>query len=143
MASQSIREELLEDHARLERQLDALANAAEGASRDELVRVYNAFEQDLRGHMEVEEESLFPLVSDALRAGLRAEHDGIRAQLDELGLAVELHAVRKPQIDTLIARLKAHAAEENEALYAVAEEAVASTPSRFETLLAWLGRGSG
>ena len=119
----SIRERFGADHAALLRSLDALGNASEGADASELVRVWREFEAGLRAHLEVEEAELFPLLPDrAERTALERDHERFREQLDELGLQVEVHAIRKESVDTLCEALRAHAAREDAVLYRVADE---------------------
>ncbi|MCA9604253.1 MAG: hemerythrin domain-containing protein [Myxococcales bacterium] len=127
----SLRPALLEDHARLERALDELANAAEGALPDELIAVWRRFETGLRAHLATEEEHLFPLVvGDPELGEIEADHAEIRRQLDELGLAVELHAVREERIDALVELLRAHAEHENAWLYAIADRRLEAAKRR-------------
>lgn len=126
-----LRPVLMEDHARLARSLDELANAAEGALPDELIAVWRRFEAGLRAHLETEEEHLFPLVKgDPELAEIEADHAEIRRRLDELGLAVELHAVREERIDELVALLRAHAEHEDAWLYALADRRLAEPKRR-------------
>lgn len=121
----TLRSQLMADHERLERSLEELANAAEGALPDALIDVWRDFEAGLRAHLEAEEEHLFPVVrGDPALAAIEADHAEIRRRLDELGLAVELHAVRAEAIDALVERLRAHAAREDAWLYALADRAL-------------------
>ena len=123
MTGISIRERMLADHAALERSLVQLGNAAEGASARELDAIWRAFESELSRHLALEEECMFPLVEDARKLEeLREDHAAIRRDLDELGLSVQLHAIRKPAIDAFIERLRAHAATEDAMLYRLADE---------------------
>lgn len=130
----SIRERFGADHAALERSLESLGDASEGADAAELVRVWRGFEAGLRAHLELEEAELFPLLPDPEeRAALEADHARFREQLDELGLQVEVHAIRQPSVDALCAGLRAHAAREDAALYRLAEERV--EPARGRSIL--------
>ncbi len=52
-------------------------------------------------HMEVEERFLLPLIEASERAEverIRSEHARIRDGVAELGLGIDLHSVREPQI---------------------------------------------
>lgn len=110
------------DHTRLEHSLRDLTNAAQGASSSDLVVVWRSFEAGLQAHMEAEEESLLPLVRDPDVLGrLELDHAAIRRWFDDLGLAVELHTIRKERIDRFVAQLRAHAAREDEWLYGHAD----------------------
>jgi len=135
----TVRDRLLADHARLERALEALENAAEGAQEDELIRVWQSFESGLRAHLDAEETHILPLVEDVTaRATVEADHAAIRESLDQLGLQVELHAVREEQVDAFLAQLRAHKEREETGLYADAEDKLAE-PDR-QTLLDRLSR---
>jgi hypothetical protein len=52
---------------------------------------------------------------------LRDEHDIIRAELGELGIALELHVARKSMFDALTARIWAHAQREDDLMYSWAQ----------------------
>jgi Hemerythrin HHE cation binding domain len=110
---------LLKDHAELEEQLQRLAEAA-SASSPELAAIWNVLEGRLMRHMEVEERFLLPLIEASEGAEverIRSEHARIRDGVAELGLGIDLHSVREPQIAELLRLLRAHAAHENQALY--------------------------
>jgi len=113
--------ELLKDHAEIERLLTLLVSAVD-ANDDcqDLQCVWSQVECLLLDHIKTEEHEFFGLVAPAHRAEvevLRAEHQYIRRALAELGVQVELHAVRKPQVDELVAFLRGHAERENQTLY--------------------------
>ena len=113
--------ELLKDHAEMEHLLSLLSQAV--ASNDEC--------QDLRGiwarveslivdHIQTEEREFFPLVASVHLAEveeLRADHGYIRENLARLGVELELHSLRKPEIDEFVAFLRRHAEQENQTLY--------------------------
>lgn len=112
---------LLEDHAEIERLLSLLAIAV--ASNDEsqdLQCVWAQVERLILDHISTEEHEFFGLVARDHRAEveeLRAEHQHIRRALAELGMQVQLHSVRKPEVDALVTFLRHHAERENETLY--------------------------
>jgi len=137
-----LKQRLLADHAELEQQLKALARAVEAndAARD-LRDCWTGFETSLRDHMDTEERTVFPVVAPAHRPeveALRAEHRVIRDALAELGLAVELHTLRKAAVDKLIVFLNQHATRENLSLYEWLERA--SGPRAHRGLLAMFDR---
>jgi hypothetical protein len=113
--------ELLKDHEELERLLALLVRTVDSSDEcQELPAVWRRVEALLLDHIRTEERQFFPLVAPDHRAEveeLRAEHQHIRASLAELGLQVELHCVRKPEVDELVAFLRRHAERENDSLY--------------------------
>jgi len=124
-----IKARLLSDHRALEELLAQLTGAIEGANPPALCEQWSQFEQRLRDHLDTEERWLFPLVASAHRnevEELRAEHQHIRRALSELGLAVELHTLRKASVDELIVYLQQHALREDHSLYEWLDESVAA-----------------
>lgn len=113
--------ELLKDHAEMERLLSLFAGAV--AANDEcrdLQGIWAQIEALIVDHIQTEEREFFPLVVRAHAADvedLRAEHRFIRETLAKLGLELELHSLRKPEADELIAFLRRHAQRENQTLY--------------------------
>ncbi|HEX2672021.1 MAG TPA: hemerythrin domain-containing protein [Polyangiaceae bacterium] len=115
-----IKAHLNSDHRDLEQLLARLTSAIEGADSSELCEQWTHFEQNLRDHLDTEERCLFPLVAHEHRgevASLRSEHQHIRQALSELGVAVDLHTLRKAAVDELIVYLREHAQREDRALY--------------------------
>jgi len=121
-----IQQILSEDHAELERQLKTLADAvhANDSSAD-LRRVWGRFESNLLEHLKLEERQAFPPVAASHRVeieALRAEHREIRRRVAELGICVELHALREGAVLELIELLRAHAERETRSLYTWLDE---------------------
>ncbi|HYQ44440.1 MAG TPA: hemerythrin domain-containing protein [Polyangiaceae bacterium] len=115
-----VKARLLSDHRALEELLSQLTCAIEGADAPALCEQWTRFEQNLRDHLDTEERCLFPLVASAHRDDverLRAEHQHIRKTLSELGVAVDLHTLRKTSVDELISYLQQHALREDHSLY--------------------------
>jgi len=111
---------MLSDHRALEKLLARLESSLEGASGPELCEQWTRLELNLRDHLDTEERCLFPLVAvDHPKdiAELRAEHQHIRCALSELGVAVDLHTLRKASVDEFIAYLQRHAQREEHTLY--------------------------
>ena len=111
---------LLSDHRALEKLLVQLTCAVEGANAPTLCEQWTRFEQNLRDHLDTEERFLFPLVASAHRNDveeLRAEHQHIHRALSELGVSVDLHTLRKAEVDELIVYLQQHALREDRTLY--------------------------
>ncbi len=112
-----------QDHRELDSILRCLAQDAEAPVAGVLESSWDAFEQRILRHMQAEEQYLLPLVevSNPLEVErTRGEHIKIRDLLAELGLAIQLHAVRASDIYNLIDLLRAHAKHEDEALYQLA-----------------------
>lgn len=135
----SIRAKLAKDHEELDALLRRLAEDIESPSKGELQATWAAFETRLIRHLEAEERFLLPLLeasNPAEVARTRAEHALIRDAIAELGIAVELHSAREPNITELIGFLRQHAKHEDEALYQLAGEvaSVSVEHSIFETL---------
>ncbi len=124
-----VKARLLSDHVALEELLAQLTSAIEGANPPELCEQWTRFEQNLRDHLDTEERCLFPLVDSAHRSDvetLRAEHQHIRRALSELGVAVDLHTLRKASVDELIAYLRRHALREDRSLYEWVDDSAAA-----------------
>jgi hemerythrin-like domain-containing protein len=117
----SIKKNLRDDHAQLERRLQRLLNAVDANdSCADLRRIWSGFEANLLDHLGTEERCLFPLVAHEHRTeveALCAEHRHIRDALTELGICLELHTLRKQAVDELIEFLRQHAAHEDASLY--------------------------
>jgi len=124
-----IKARLLSDHRTLEQLLGQLSGAIDGANPPTLCEQWTRFEQSVRDHLDTEERFLFPLVASAHRSDievLRAEHQHIRCALSELGVAVDLHTLRKASVDELIVYLQQHALREDQSLYQWLEASVAA-----------------
>jgi hemerythrin HHE cation binding domain-containing protein len=132
-ASLPIRTQLLEEHAALDRALNQIACIADGGDGDELHRAWGELEPLLLRHLAFEERELFPAVEavhpDWTRE-FRRDHAEIRRLLAELGVRVDLHALRKQELDELVAALRAHAEEEDATVYRWAEEAAPTDTRR-------------
>ena len=114
---------LSQDHQELAALLERLSQAAEGSDRQALSATWAELEPRVIRHMEAEERYLLPLVeadhpAQAKRTLL--EHAQIRDLIAELGVAVELHAVRSSDIQALIELLRGHSKREDEELYVLA-----------------------
>ncbi|UJR86477.1 hemerythrin domain-containing protein [Sandaracinus amylolyticus] len=125
---------LLEDHARIDALLSRLANEAQGEVRPKIETTWDALERALLRHLDEEEVYLFPELAkerpeDAAR--LASDHARFRHALGEIGIALELHAVRSEVIDALARDLRAHAAQEDVALYRWAAASEAPGPRAF------------
>jgi len=112
---------LLEDHAALEAVIAGLAETFEsGIAAPDLGEAWTLLEWSLRDHLDAEERLIFPFVDPALAdevEALRGEHDQIRRLLSQLGVAVELSALRKTSVAQFVSFLRAHATREERSIY--------------------------
>ncbi len=130
---------LAKDHEEIHALLECLAQDVDAPPCGALASTWAALEGRLLRHMDAEEQYLLPLLEASHRKEVertRAEHAHIRDLVAELGVAIELHTVRRPAITQLIDLLKRHAAYEDAALYDLAGEraSVAVEHSLFATL---------
>lgn len=118
---------LREDHRRLDEVFETLLNCVHAGEREAAREAWTAFERGLTGHMAAEEATLLPVFDQfepEEAARVRAEHLRIRTLLDELGVALDLHALREEKVEELVAALRAHAAHEEAGLYPWADQAL-------------------
>ncbi|MCX5747123.1 MAG: hemerythrin domain-containing protein [Proteobacteria bacterium] len=110
---------LTHNHTRLETQFQSLLEAM-AAGAPEARELWGALDHELLAHMEAEERYVLPAFAkvdhDEAKQLLR-EHGLLREQLLELGVAVDLHAIRFERSREFINRLRAHAAREDRLLY--------------------------
>jgi Hemerythrin HHE cation binding domain len=127
------------EHRALERAFCDLLERAYEDDPDTLRTTFRELEAHLRSHLELEEASLLPAFArtepkEAER--LSFEHQLIRAQLDQLGVAIDLGAVRAHTVRDFVTLLRDHATREAGALYKWADTAL-SEPKR-RPILQWL-----
>lgn len=115
-----LRAELLAEHAELELLIGELHKAIQEGDGKALVEPWRTFEQGLAAHFAVEETDLLPVyrlhAPDEARAFERA-HAEIRELVDDLGIRIELHAVRAEELDRLLEILRKHRCAEEAAFY--------------------------
>lgn len=118
-------EEALEaDHFELEARFrQALSALRRGDSGDVRAR-WLALERALGAHMRAEEQHVLPAFEkrfphDAAR--IRREHQEIRRSLEQLGVELDLHALREQAASDFLDLLGEHAAHEQSVLYAWAQ----------------------
>ena len=115
------------DHERLERAFQDIAERTATGEWRELDVAWDDFAKGLELHMRFEEETFFPALASwpgaAMEiAALLEEHAEFRQRMGSLGVAIQIHEVRKDEIAELLSRLRAHAAREDRTLYRWAEE---------------------
>lgn len=118
----SIRDHFLADHERLQVLFERLLSAFEANDREDMSRLWTAFESGLLAHMEMEETYLIPTLQHESGRALLEEHGHFRTRLSELGVALDLHAIRLETARALVDELRAHARIEDELLYQWADE---------------------
>lgn len=119
-----LRGELIRDHHRLDQLFSELRAAFDADAREDAARLWTDLDQGLSAHMAFEERYVLPAfraVDSSEVDGLLREHDLIRHRLAELGIGVDLHAVRAEIVADFLALLRAHAHREDELLYRWAE----------------------
>jgi hemerythrin superfamily protein len=118
---------LREDHVAFERRFDDLRAHARSDDWRYLDSVWDGFVDDLEEHFVYEEEVLFPELrrsapdGSALALRLSTQHEQIRADIQLLGVQIQLHSIRASTIESLLNRLQRHAAVEDDCLYGWAE----------------------
>lgn len=116
---------LTRDHRRLDQLFTALLNALRADAREDVLRLWAAFDDGLCQHMALEEEHILPALRDedaALADALAKEHQEIRSKLVELGVAVDLHEIREQTVSDFVEQLRAHARREDAWAYRWADE---------------------
>ncbi|MET0592906.1 MAG: hemerythrin domain-containing protein [Polyangiaceae bacterium] len=81
---------------------------------------WSRFERELLEHMAAEEALVLPIfevVNPGETARLREEHATVRRLLADLGVRLELHAVKEEHVQRLVESLRSHAAREDALLY--------------------------
>lgn len=115
------------DHVYVDELLSAVLAAARANDVPALLATWNAFERHVLVHLNEEEMFILPLVvgeNTPQAEWLRAEHNAIRHQVGDTGLAIDLHTVRADRIEQLAVHLREHAQREQAWLYPWAEQAL-------------------
>jgi hypothetical protein len=116
---------LAEQHRQLEKVFQGLVCGCVSEDPIALRRRWCTFERELLEHMQEEEQRWLPAFSikyPAEAEELRREHQEIRTTLNELGVALDLHALRAETGEAFINKLRTHAAREDRRLYLWIEE---------------------
>lgn len=116
----SIRNAFHHDHRRLDTLFDELLNRMHVDDTAGAREAWTAFDDGLMAHLEAEEKFMIPIFEhrDPVEAqALLADHATIRALLAELGVMLEIHALRETKVEEFVGFLRAHAAREEAALY--------------------------
>ena len=121
----SIGDRLLADHRHFDTLFGQLLADMHAGEWDVCQGTWSRFERELLEHMAAEEALVLPifeLVNPAETARLREEHATVRRLLADLGVGLELHAVKEEQVQRLVESLRAHATREDALLYRWAAE---------------------
>jgi len=116
---------MLAHHEHIEQQLARVVASVES---DELVRVrlqLEALRADLLAHFEAEEAFILPRLRDVNREAAQAavaDHDHLRAALDELGADAAVGSLRPEQVRAFASTLKEHSEREEALMYPWARE---------------------
>ncbi len=121
----SLGDRLLSDH----RALDALFEALLRDIRRDDPATYQVtwarFEQAFLNHIDAEEVFLLPSferVDPSEAAAIRQEHATLRHLLADMGVRLELHAVKEDNVKALIETLRYHGRREEASMYRWADE---------------------
>lgn len=116
----SIGERLLADHHHFDALFSRLLADMHAGEWRTCQGTWSRFERELLEHMAAEEALVLPafeLVNPAETARLREEHATVRRLLADLGVRLELHAVKEEHVQRLVESLRSHAAREDALLY--------------------------
>jgi hemerythrin superfamily protein len=111
---------LLSDHQRLDKLFEQLRDDVHRGDWTVCQRTWGRFERELLDHLEGEERHLLPIFEREYpdeTESLREEHANIRLLLANLGVQLELHALREQHARHFIELLQEHASREEALLY--------------------------
>ncbi len=112
-------------HRELDALFDKLLLDMHGGDSATCQATWSRFERALLDHIEAEEVFLLPSfdgVHGREATIIRQEHAEIRHLLADMGVRLELHAVREEHVEKLIEALRKHAEREERLLYPWAEK---------------------
>jgi len=123
--SPSLGRRLISDHRALDSLFETLLLDMEGGDPACCQSSWARFEQALLNHIDAEEIFLLPSFdavdrSEAFR--IRQEHATLRHLLADMGVRLELHAVKEEDVKRLVDAIRQHARREEEILYRWADE---------------------
>lgn len=121
-----IRSRMTTDHHELAGLFERLRDAFAADAREDTQTLWTELQRRLGAHLDAEETLLFPrfqAVDPGETKALLADHVRLRAQLEELGVGVDLKLVREAVAKAFLDTLEAHAHREDELLYRWADDA--------------------
>jgi len=127
----TLRDAFQHDHRRLDALFEELLNRVHIDDAAAARQAWTAFEHGLMTHIEAEERHMIPIFERRdpdEAAALLVEHAKIRSLLAELGVMLDLHALREEKVEELVGFLRAHAAREEAALYRWADSDLPEVP---------------
>ena len=127
----TIRSAFQQDHRRLDALFEDLLNCMHVNDVAAARESWTAFDAGLAGHLEAEESFMIPVFQrhDPVEAAaILAEHAKIRSLLAQLGMMLDIHALREDTVTELVNFLRAHAAREEAALYRWADTDLPEAP---------------
>jgi hypothetical protein len=111
------------DHEDFAKRFDQLCQTAHEGDWEDVDALWGPFETEFRAHMAFEEKELFDRFAasgegpkDVVQT-LRKQHDEMREQLAQLGVEIQLHAIRAETIDNFVKTIKMHATVESAHFY--------------------------
>ncbi len=111
---------LAHEHHDLNRLYEDLANRVHCGDTATIDAAWGPLETRLRAHLDFEEQELLPLfreVAPMTAQEILGEHVQIRRALSEIGVAIELHAIREESMAEFLTLLRAHGEREEATLY--------------------------
>ena len=117
---ESAKASMMLDHARLAESLGRLVDFVKASDHPLAREEWDAFEDAILRHMDAEEVYLLPAFGNrhaGEAAAIRNEHDAIRRQVGEIGVAFDLHTLRAERIEGLERLLHTHAEREAREFY--------------------------
>jgi hypothetical protein len=116
----NVGQHLLADHRALDKLFDALLKDIREGDPRVCQESWGRFERALLDHIDAEEVFLLPSferIDAAETAALRQEHATLRHLLADMGVRLELHALKEENVKRLVVALRTHAAREDALLY--------------------------
>ena len=116
----SPRRRLVADHRALDALFETLLDDIHGGDSRVCQASWGRFERALLNHIDAEEVFLLPSfdrVDPVETAALRQEHATLRHLLADMGVRLELHAVKEENVKRLVVAIRTHAAREEGLLY--------------------------
>lgn len=111
---------LTREHQELDALYEDLANRVHCGDTATIDEAWGPLETRLRAHMDFEERHLLPRfreLAPVTAQQIVGEHAMIRGALADMGVAIEVHALREESLTAFLELLRAHGRREDETLY--------------------------